>query len=147
MTAEVRGGVALVEGPIDTASLPGTVAHPDAGATVLFLGTTRRRTGECVTERLEYEAHGPMAEQMLRTLRDRAVETYRLAGCAVVHRLGVVEVGEASVAVAASAAHRREAFAAAEWLMEEIKRSVPIWKCEESPGGRRAWVHPDGGER
>lgn len=132
-----------MHGAIDQAALLASVAGPDVGATVLFLGTTRRHTGDAVTERLEYEAHVPMAVRELSRLRDAALVRFGLAGCGIVHRLGVVGVGEASVAVAAAAAHRREAFAAAEWVMEEIKRSVPIWKCDESAAGGRRWVHPE----
>ena len=68
--------------------------------------------------------------------------TYALTACVIRHRLGEVAVGETSVAIATSAPHRREAFAAAEWLMERIKSDVPIWKCEEGRDGDRAWVHP-----
>ncbi len=143
MDARSKGEVSLVDGAIDHAALLASVAAPDAGATVLFLGTTRRHTGDVVTERLEYEAHQPMAVRELARLRNEAVSRFSLAGCGIVHRLGVVGVGETSVAVATAAAHRREAFAAAEWVMEEIKRSVPIWKCDESAVGDRRWVHPE----
>jgi molybdopterin synthase catalytic subunit len=137
-----RGSVSLVERAIDTGALVASVADVDAGANVLFVGTTRRRTGGAVTERLEYEAHAPMASELLEGLRRTAAERFDLLGCGIVHRLGVVGPGEASVAVATAAPHRREAFAAAEWLMEEIKRGVPIWKCDESDGGVKRWVHP-----
>ena len=137
-----KGSVALIERAIDTAALAASVADVDAGANVLFVGTTRRRTGDAVTERLEYESHAPMARELLDGLRRTAVERFGLLGCGVVHRLGVVGPGEASVAVATAAAHRREAFAAAEWLMEEIKRGVPIWKRDESDTGVGRWVHP-----
>jgi molybdopterin synthase catalytic subunit len=71
------------------------------------------------------------------------VRRFALTDCRIGHRLGVVAVGDASVAIATSAPHRREAFAAAEWLMERIKADVPIWKCEVTADGARAWVHPD----
>ena len=71
---------------------------------------------------------------------DDAVAAQRVA--VAVHRLGRVVVGEASIAIAASAPHRREAFAATEWLLERVKAAVPIWKCEEDGEGRRTWVHP-----
>ena len=100
-------------------------------------------TGDIVTRSLDYEAHAPLAEAQLHGLAEEAVKVFGLSACAVVHRIGTVPVGEASVAVAASAPHRREAFAAAEWLMERIKQVVPIWKREEAADGTRAWVHPD----
>jgi molybdopterin synthase catalytic subunit len=133
---------ALVRDPIDTAPLLRHVSHAAAGANVLFVGTTRAITGNVVTRSLDYEAHEPLAEAQLRELADEAVRTFALVACAVAHRLGTVPVGEASVAVATSAPHRREAFAAAEWLMERIKEGVPIWKREEAADGSRTWIHP-----
>ncbi len=134
----------LVHEEIDTAAVLASVADAAAGAHVLFVGTTRGVTGDVVTLGLEYEAHEPLAQALLGNLADEAVRTYALTSCAVVHRLGAVPVGSASVAVATSAPHRREAFAAAEWLMERIKCDVPIWKREEAADGSRTWVHPDG---
>jgi molybdopterin synthase catalytic subunit len=139
-----RDMVSLVHGAIDTAAVLSTVASDAAGANVLFVGTTRGITAGLVTRSLEYEAHEPMARGELDRLRGEAIERFGLEACAIVHRLGVVPVGEASVAIAASAPHRREAFAAAEWLMEEVKRVVPVWKREEAADGARTWVHPDG---
>jgi molybdopterin synthase catalytic subunit len=131
--------------PIDAARLLAAVADDAAGANVLFTGTTRGVTAGVQTRRLAYEAHEPLAVAVLSKLRDEAVATYALTACVIRHRLGEVAVGETSVAVATSAPHRREAFAAAEWLMERIKSDVPIWKCEEGPDGDRVWVHPDRG--
>lgn len=133
----------LVRRPIDGQGLLARVADTSAGANVLFVGTTRAVTVGVATRRLEYEAHEPMAAAALARLREEAISMFGLAGCLIEHRLGEVGVGEASVAIAVSAAHRREAFAAAQWLMERIKADVPIWKCEEGPDGSRAWVHPD----
>lgn len=133
----------LVRGAIDGQRLLAEVAGTAAGANVLFLGTTRGMTDGVTTQALEYEAHEPMAAAALETLRTDAMQRFDLIGCCIEHRLGVVAVGEASVAIATSAAHRREAFAAAEWLMERIKADVPIWKCEVGPDGSRGWVHPD----
>jgi molybdopterin synthase catalytic subunit len=133
----------LVRTAIDGQRLLAEVAGSAAGANVLFLGTTRGMTDGVATEALEYEAHEPMAAAALDRLQDEAMERFGLLGCRIEHRLGEVGVGEASVAIATSAAHRREAFAAAEWLMEQIKADVPIWKCELGPDGSRGWVHPD----
>jgi molybdopterin synthase catalytic subunit len=135
--------VTLSAGPLDPQAVLAAVARPSAGGNVLFVGTTRDRTGDQATDRLEYEAHGDLAAAMLERLCSEAAETFDLAAVAVAHRLGLVEPGEPSVALATSAAHRREAFAAAEWLMERIKREVPIWKCEHRPDGGREWVHGD----
>ena len=133
----------LVRGPIDATGLLASVADDAAGANVLFTGTTRGVTAGVLTRRLTYEAHEPLARAVLARLRDEAVAAYGLTGCVIRHRLGEVAVGETSVAIATSAAHRREAFAAAEWLMERIKREAPIWKCEEGADGDRIWVHPE----
>jgi molybdopterin synthase catalytic subunit len=134
----------LVRAPIDATRLLAAVADDAAGANVLFTGTTRGVTAGVTTRRLSYEAHEPLAIAVLSRLRDEAVAAYSLTACVIRHRLGEVAVGETSVAVATSAPHRREAFAAAEWLMDRIKSEAPIWKCEEGADGDRTWVHPDG---
>jgi molybdopterin synthase catalytic subunit len=133
----------LSRDPLDAGRLLAAAACDAAGASVLFVGTTRRLTDGVVTTRLIYDAHEPLAQGELERLRAEAAVRFGLTRCLVHHRLGAVAVGEASVAIAASAPHRHEAFAAAEWLMQQIKRAVPIWKCEEGPDGARAWVHPD----
>jgi molybdopterin synthase catalytic subunit len=133
----------LVRAPIDAARLLAAVADDAAGANVLFTGTTRGVTAGVTTRRLAYEAHEPLAIAVLSRLRDEALTTFSLTACVIRHRLGEVAVGETSVAVATSAPHRREAFAAAEWLMERIKSEAPIWKCEEGADGGRTWVHPE----
>lgn len=134
----------LVRVPIDAEGLRAAVAAPEAGANVVFLGTARGVTDGVVTSGLEYEAHEPLAAAALGRLCADAVGRFGLVACAVEHRLGRICVGEASVGIAASAAHRAAAFAAAQWLMERIKLEVPIWKCEEFADGSRAWVHPAG---
>lgn len=135
--------VTLSTGPLDPQAVLAAVARRAAGGNVLFVGTARDRTDGLATDRLEYEAHAELAAATLERLCVTAAATFDLAAVAVAHRLGLVEPGEASVALATSAAHRREAFAAAEWLMERIKREVPIWKCEHRPDGGREWVHGD----
>ena len=144
-TAQASNALLLVWEPIDTSRLLACVADDAAGANVLFTGTTRGITAGVLTQRLAYEAHEQLARAQLARLRDEAVAKYALTACAISHRLGEVAVGETSVAIATSAPHRREAFAAAEWLMERIKSEVPIWKCEEGADGGRTWIHPDSG--
>ncbi len=133
--------VTLGDEPLDPAAVLAAVGDRAAGGNVLFVGTVRELTGDVATTRLEYEAHAPLAQAELARLCREAADRFALVAVAVSHRLGIVEPGDVSVAVAASAAHRREAFAAAEWLMERIKASVPIWKCDHAPGGGRTWVH------
>jgi len=135
--------------PLDPARLLDAVADPAAGGNVVFVGSVRSTTAGLATTRLEYEAHLPLALALLRQLAAAAADRFGLVAVAVAHRVGVVAPGEAGVVVAASGAHRREAFAAAEWLMDRIKREVPIWKCEHRPDGGRVWVHGEvvpGGE-
>lgn len=138
--------VELIHRPIDAAALLGRVGSPDAGANLLFTGTTRRTTGPVTTDWLDYEAYEPLARAELKRLRDEAITRFGLRGCGIVHRLGRVAVGETSVAVAVSAAHRREALAAVDWLLNELKRQVPIWKRESGPAGGE-WVHPESAGR
>ena len=137
-----HGAAALVATSIEPDRLRAAVADPAAGATVVFVGTARGVTAGAVTRSLEYEAHEPLAGESLARLCAAAVARHGLVACAVEHRLGRIAIGEAAVALAASAPHRAAAFAAAEWLMERIKADVPIWKREEWADGSHEWIHP-----
>ncbi len=108
----------------------------------MFLGTTREVTGDRRTRHLEYEAYADMAEKKLAELADEARRRWSLTGCAIEHRLGRLEIGEASVGVAVSSPHRAAAFAAGQWLIDTLKESVPIWKQEHWADGGSEWVHP-----
>ena len=130
----------LVRARIDVAPLLAAAARPECGAVNLFLGTTRDHHGGRRVLRLEYEAYERMALAALATLERAACERFALAHCVVVHRLGEVPVGEASVAVVMSSPHRAAAFDGARWLMDELKRTVPIWKKEHFAGGDAEWV-------
>ena len=125
---------------IDVTPLLAAAARPECGAVNLFLGTTRDHHEGRHVLRLEYEAYERMALGALDALERSACERFALAHCAVVHRLGEVPVGEASVAVVMSSPHRAAAFDAARWLMDELKRTVPIWKKEYFAGGDAEWV-------
>jgi len=114
--------------------------HPACGAVTLFLGTTRdHHEGRAVT-RLEYEAYEPMALAELERLEREACERFGVASCRIVHRLGVVPAGEASVAIAVAAEHRARAFDACRWAIDELKRCAPIWKKERFADGEGEWV-------
>ena len=134
--------IRLTDNPIDTAAVLDAVASPAAGAVVLFLGTVREITGEQQTVSLEYESYAKMAEKRLADLAADARQKWPLTGCAIVLRLGILPVGEISVAIAVSASHRHEAFEAGRWLIDQIKRDVPIWKKENYADGTGDWVHP-----
>ncbi len=113
-----------------------------AGATVMFLGTTRELTNGRQTRWLDYECYPSMAQQKLSELESEARRRWPLVECVVIHRLGRVDLGEASVLVAVSTPHRKSAFESAEWLMNTLKQEVPIWKQEHWADGSTEWVHP-----
>jgi len=130
----------LVHAPIDVASLLAAARRPECGAVNLFLGTTRDHHAGRHVVRLEYEAYERMALAALAAIEVSASERFQLGHCAIVHRLGHVPVTEASVAVVTTAPHRAAAFDAGRWAMDELKRSVAIWKKEHFAGGGADWV-------
>lgn len=134
--------VELTDKPLDVTRLLEHVTSPQAGAVVLFLGTTREFTRGQQTLWLDYAGYDAMALRELQGLEDAARTRWPVVGCAIAHRLGRVDLAEASVAVAVSTPHRADAFAAAQWIMDELKRVVPIWKQEHWADGSTAWVHP-----
>lgn len=136
--------IALTHNPIDVADVLAQVEADEAGAVLLFLGVTRALTGEKRTTSLDYEAYGQMAEKQLAALEAEARQRWPLTGCCIVHRLGHLEIREASVAVAVSSPHRQASFEAGKWLIDTLKEVVPIWKKENWADGSTEWVHPGG---
>ncbi len=134
--------VELTDQPIDVGRIHAWAISPECGATVVFLGTSRQWTGNHETLTLVYDCYRPMAEQELRRLTDEALSRWPIARLALVHRLGEVPLGEASIAVIVSSAHREAAFLAAQWLVDEVKRTVPIWKQDHGSNGAVTWSHP-----
>jgi molybdopterin synthase catalytic subunit len=134
--------IQLTHEPIDTQGLLDAVGSPQAGAVVLFLGTVRELTNGRLTLNLDYECYPAMAEKKLAELESEARRRWPLVECAIVHRLGRLELGEASVAVAVSTGHREAAFEAGKWLIDTLKEVVPIWKKEHWADGTTEWVHP-----
>jgi len=128
--------------PIDSGEVLASVQSPHAGAVILFLGTTREFTAGRQTESLDYESYGEMAISKLEELEQQAREKWSLTEVTIVHRLGHLEIGEASVAIAVSAPHRKDAFTAGQWLIDTLKEIVPIWKKENWADGTSEWVHP-----
>ena len=139
----------LTTEPIDITSVARRVVPEECGATVTLDGYARRftkdkATGEVrETEYLVYEAYEPMAIKELRKLIDAAKRQFEISHVGIVHRLGKLEIGETSVVIAAAAPHRRPAFAACEWIILELKRTVPIWKKEVYADGE-VWIEGDG---
>jgi molybdopterin synthase catalytic subunit len=134
--------IRLTHEPIALAEVLAEVQSDAAGAILLFLGTTRESTAGRATESLDYECYPEMAHAKLADLESEARRRWALAGCAIVHRLGHLAIGEASVAIAVSAPHRDAAFAAGQWLIDTLKQVVPIWKRENWADGSSQWVHP-----
>jgi molybdopterin synthase catalytic subunit len=134
--------IALTNEPIDTAAILAQASSHEAGAIVLFLGTTRELTQGRRTASLDYECYPEMAEKKLAELEAEARRRWPLTGCVIVHRLGHLELGEASIAIAVSSPHRQQAFEAGKWLIDTIKEVVPIWKKENWADGTSEWVHP-----
>jgi len=134
--------ISLTNQPIDPAAVLAQVASHDAGAVVLFLGTTREFTRGRRTASLDYECYPEMAEKKLTELEAEARSRWPLTGCSIVHRLGHLALGEVSIAIAVSSPHRQDAFAAGQWLIDTIKEVVPIWKQENWADGTSEWVHP-----
>ena len=134
--------VALVRAPIDVARLLGSVADDSTGATTLFLGTVRDvNDGRAVTG-IEYSGYEPMALREMSAIAAEAVERWPESRVAVVHRLGTLGLGEASVAIAVAHPRRAPAMDAQRYVIEELKRRVPIWKLEHYVDGSREWVDP-----
>lgn len=137
-----RIDISLVESEIDCEGMLRWIGDDDSGARLLFVGCTRRTTGDKTTELLAYEAYREMAETELRALAAAAAERWPLRAVAIHHRLGRVDVGEASVAVAVSSSHRAPVMEAVPWLMDRLKEQVPIWKQETYADGSTEWIHP-----
>jgi MoaE-MoaD fusion protein len=126
--------VRLTSEPLSLDALAQAVGHPGAGAIVAFEGTTRE------VQSLDYEAYEEMANERIEAILRDCVERHSLCAAAAEHRLGNVPLGEASVVVAVSAAHREEAFAGAREAIDRIKAEAPVWKREVEADGSASWV-------
>jgi len=133
------GPVSIGREPVDLQALEQAVADPAAGATVTFAGTTRNGNAGRRVLRLEYEAYEPMALSEMRKLAREAGERFKIVRIAMQHRIGFVAIGETSVAISVSAAHRAEAFEACRFAIDRLKEVVPVWKKEYFEGGE-VWI-------
>ena len=136
----------LTEQPIDVNELLAFVGDPGAGAVTTFIGTTRDNNEGRSILSLDYEAYPGMAEQEMAKLGEEAGNKWRITRIAIVHRIGNVPIGEASVIIAVSAPHRDDAFKACRYAIDELKKRVPIWKKELYEGGE-IWIGSQAGER
>jgi molybdopterin synthase catalytic subunit len=133
---------AIVRRAIDASQLVAEVQRGGNGATVLFLGTVRDVNEGRPVSGMEYTAYEPMAEQELARICAEAADRFQTADLVVEHRVGTLELGEVSVAIAIAHGHRAPAFEGARYIIEELKRRVPIWKLEHYTDGTREWVDP-----
>ncbi len=136
--------IRVTDHEIDVHEVLCRVRSPQAGAVVLFLGTTREFTHGRRSVSLDYECYPEMAEAELQQLERAARQRWTLVDVCVVHRVGHLELGEISVAIAVSAVHRQAAFEAGRWLIDRLKQVVPIWKKENYADGTTEWVNPAG---
>jgi len=131
--------ILITEEPLDAASVTALVKSNTNGGVVTFEGTTRDETGGRTVVRLEYEAYPEMAEKTFQQIFDEVLEQWSVTDVAVAHRIGRLELGEASLIVAVAAPHRAEAFTIAMYVVDRIKQIVPIWKKEFFEDGS-VWV-------
>ena len=134
----VSGGsarAAIVRERIDTAAELEKVKQPEDGAAVVFEGVVRNHSRGRRTLFLEYEAYEEMARKQMESLAEQALTQFQIREVAVVHRLGRVEIGETSVLIIVSSAHRAAAFEACRWLIDTLKHTIPIWKKEHFEDG------------
>jgi molybdopterin synthase catalytic subunit len=133
--------IELVDGPIAVDTLLQECHDEHCGAVSVFLGTARRWTKGVETAYLEYDAYREMALAKMQELADEASKRWSPHHITMVHRLGRVDIGQASVLVAVASPHRAEAIAACHWLIEELKKQVPIWKKEWYAVQAPQWIH------
>lgn len=124
---------------LDTNEAIAAVETPEAGAVNVFLGVVRNNNLGRAVQYLEYDAYPAMAEKVMRELGEEARARFGLEDIAVLHRTGRLEIGEASLLVAVSCGHRAESFEAGHWLVNEIKKKVPVWKKEVWEDGEE-WI-------
>lgn len=125
--------------PLDVGEIARRVVPQSCGAIITLDGFVRRYTKGRETEYLVYEAYEPMALKEMEKLSDRCRAEFEIEHITIVHRIGRLEIGETSVVISVAAPHRRAAFAACEWLIRELKRTVPIWKKEVYADGE-VWI-------
>lgn len=125
--------------PLDVGAIARRVVPENCGAIVTLDGFVRKFTKGRETEYLVYEAYEPMALKEMERLIKSAKEQFQIENAGIVHRLGKLEIGETSVVISVASPHRRAAFEACEWLIKELKRTVPIWKKEVYADGE-IWI-------
>jgi molybdopterin synthase catalytic subunit/molybdopterin converting factor small subunit len=137
------GRAPLVREPIESAKIVAEIRRPEDGAVAVFEGIVRNHSRNRRTLYLEYEAYEAMALRQLEQLAEGALAQFAIREVAVVHRLGRLEIGETSVLIVVASAHRGAAFDACRWLIDTLKKTVPIWKKEYFEDGA-VWADGEG---
>jgi molybdopterin synthase catalytic subunit len=137
----------IVDAPIDASALMAEVARQSNGATVLFVGTVRDVNDGRPVSGMEYTAYRSMAEREMADIVREAAGQFGTSDIVVEHRVGALELGDASVVIAVAHPHRGAAYDASRYVIEQLKQRVPIWKLESYVDGRREWVHAGSGTR
>ena len=132
--------ITIQKEPIDIALVMNEAGSDSDGAVVSFIGRARNNSNGKPVLYLEYEAYSEMARKQLQKVIDDAAARWALGSCMLVHRIGRVNVGEASIIIAASSPHRNEAFQAVQYIIDTIKKQIPIWKKEFYPDGS-SWIN------
>jgi molybdopterin synthase catalytic subunit len=125
---------------IDVNALLASVSAPSCGAISLFLGTVRDENDDRAVSGMRYDAYEAMAQQVLQEIVDEALRTMREGAIAAVHRIGELSIGDVSVAIATASPHRAPAYEASRYVIEEIKKRLPVWKHEHYVDGAAAWL-------
>jgi len=137
--------IKIVKSTIEVETIVQSVLTPETGAVDVFIGTTRNHSNGKEVIKLDYEAYEPMALKKMEEISDETRERWDVHEVAIVHRIGEVAIGEASVVIAVSSAHREEAFTACRYVIDRLKERVPIWKREYFADGTVEWsqiTHP-----
>ena len=135
---------AIVDRPINAQTLLAEVANVRHGASVLFVGTVRDSNDGSPVSGLDYSSYTGMAEQELASIVLEACERWDTSDIVVEHRIGSLALGEASVVIAVAHPHRAEAYEASRYVIEELKKRLPVWKREHYLDGRSEWVNAEG---
>ena len=130
----------ISEDPLDVSALPERLKHPGGGAVVIFEGRVRNHNEGQIVATLDYQAYKPLAEAEGSKIIEEAVQRFKLLSCVCVHRVGHLEIGCLSVWVGVAAAHRAEGFEACRFVIDEVKKRLPIWKKENLDSGESHWV-------
>lgn len=133
---------AIVERPIDPAALIAEVSSPQCGAVSIFLGTVRDESDGRAVDGIDYTAYTAMAEAELAKIVAEAAMRFAGTSLVVEHRIGSLELGDVSVGIVAAHAHRAPALESVRYVIEEVKKRVPVWKLEHYADGTREWIDP-----